>query len=55
MVSGCSAYYRRGFFVTTMVITVLSLATLSIVGPYHYVLADWELAYRTLNPSEDLD
>ncbi len=38
-----------------MVITVLSLATLSIIGPYHYVLADWQLAHRTLNSSEALD
>ena len=38
-----------------MVLTLLSLATLSIMGSYHYVLADWQLAYRASNSSHDPD
>jgi len=44
-----------GFFVTGMVITLLSLATLSMMGPYQYVLADWQLAYRTIHSAQDRD
>ncbi|MBT5487942.1 MAG: hypothetical protein HOK02_00850 [Halieaceae bacterium] len=38
-----------------MVITLLSLATLSMMGPYQYVLADWQLAYRTIHSAQDRD
>ncbi len=34
---------------------LLSLATLSMMGPYQYVLADWQLAYRAINSAQDQD
>jgi hypothetical protein len=33
--------------------TLLSLAALSMMGPYQYVLADWQLAYRTVSSAQD--
>ena len=35
--------------------TLLSLAALSMMGPYQYVLADWQLAYRALSSAQDRD
>jgi hypothetical protein len=41
--------------VTGMVMTLLSLSALSMVGAYHYVLADWQLAYRAVGSAENRD
>ena len=38
-----------------MVMTLLSLSALSMVGAYHYVLADWQLAYRAVGSAENRD
>ena len=35
--------------------TLLSLAALSMMGPYQYVLADWQLAYRVIASDQDRD
>ncbi|MDA8732928.1 hypothetical protein N9M28_06395 [Luminiphilus sp.] len=55
MVSVLSLSFRRGFFVISMVMTLLSLAALSMMGPYQYVLADWQLAYRAISSAQDRD
>ena len=43
----------RGFFAVTMVVTLLALATLSLIGPYQLALADWHAARKTIANSQD--